>query len=156
MSADLATAAKGDVVASRTIHLTRDALVRYAAASGDFNPIHYRDDIASEAGLPGVLAQGMLTMGAAVSVLEDALDDPARILSVQARFAKPVVVDPDLGVDLRVEAVVGEAQGDDGVGRIDLAVHFVDTDRLGSVDRPSTRAVLSKAQARVRFAAGSA
>ena len=53
----------GDIVAERTYPLTRDSLVRYAGASGDFNPIHYRDDVAAAVGLPGVLAHGMLTMG---------------------------------------------------------------------------------------------
>ncbi len=43
----------GTVVAERTVHLTRESLVRYAGASGDFNPIHYRDDVAERVGLPG-------------------------------------------------------------------------------------------------------
>ena len=60
--------AVGDIVAEQTYQLTRDSLVRYAGASGDFNPIHYRDDIAQSVGLPGVLAHGMLTMGLAVQL----------------------------------------------------------------------------------------
>src|SRR5690625_7012014 len=49
---------------ARTEHeLTRDTLVRYAGASGDFNPIHYNDTAAQQAGLPGVIAHGMLTPG---------------------------------------------------------------------------------------------
>ena len=59
--------AVGDVVVERELHFTRDTLVRYAGASGDFNTIHYRDDIATSVGLPGVIAHGMLTMGAAAS-----------------------------------------------------------------------------------------
>ncbi len=35
--------AVGDVVATREVAITRDTLVRYAGASGDFNPIHYND-----------------------------------------------------------------------------------------------------------------
>ena len=58
--------AVGDVVASGHLPIARDMLVRYAGASGDFNPIHYRDDVAVAVGLPGVLAHGMLTMGLAV------------------------------------------------------------------------------------------
>ena len=61
----------GAVVAERTVHLTRESLVRYAGASGDFNPIHYRDDVAERVGLPGVLAHGMLTMGIAVETVID-------------------------------------------------------------------------------------
>ena len=65
----------GDVIAERTVHLTRESLVRYAGASGDFNPIHYRDDVAASVGLPGVLAHGMLTMGIASSVVVAALGE---------------------------------------------------------------------------------
>ena len=70
----------GDVVASKSFDLTRDSLVRYAGASGDFNPIHYRDDIAQSVGLPGVLAHGMLTMGIAVQPVIDWVQDSARVL----------------------------------------------------------------------------
>ena len=68
MSAPIDELAVGDVVAERTIQLTRDSLVRYAGASGDFNAIHYRDDVAAAVGLPGVLAHGMLTMGVAADL----------------------------------------------------------------------------------------
>ena len=76
----------GDVVAERTVHLTRESLVRYAGASGDFNPIHYRDDVASAVGLPGVLAHGMLTMGLAVQTIVPWLGDVGRILDYGVRF----------------------------------------------------------------------
>ena len=72
--------AVGDVVAERTVHLTRESLVRYAGASGDFNPIHYRDDVAERVGLPGVLAHGMLTMGLAVETVVPWLGDAGRIV----------------------------------------------------------------------------
>lgn len=96
----------GAIVAERNIHITRETLVRYAGASGDFNPIHYRDDIATAAGLPGVIAHGMLTMGLAVSVLTDALGDPTRVVEYGCRFARPVIVDADNGVVLTVRATV--------------------------------------------------
>jgi acyl dehydratase len=38
-------------------------LIKYAGASGDFNPIHTIDDEAKNAGLPGIIAHGMWTMG---------------------------------------------------------------------------------------------
>ena len=91
----------GDVVAERTVHLTRESLVRYAGASGDFNPIHYRDDIAASVGLPGVLAHGMLTMGLAVSDDRPWLGDAGRILDYGVRFTRPVVVDPETGAESR-------------------------------------------------------
>ena len=114
----------GDVIAERTVHLTRESLVRYAGASGDFNPIHYRDDVAASVGLPGVLAHGMLTMGVASSVVVAALDPATRILDYGVRFTKPVVVDPVDGADIHVVATVGVV--DDDTARIDLKVTFDD------------------------------
>lgn len=119
----------GEVVAERTVHLDREALVRYAGASGDFNPIHYRDDVAAEVGLPGVLAHGMLTMGLAVETLVPWLGDSGRIVGYSVRFTRPVVVDPAAGADLTIVATVG-AVGDD-TARIDLAVTHGETTVLG-------------------------
>jgi len=112
----------GDVVAECTVHLTRESLVRYAGASGDFNPIHYRDDVAAAVGLPGVLAHGMLTMGIASSVVVAALEPTARIVDYGVRFTKPVVVDPETGADVHVLATVGAV--DETAARIDLKVTF--------------------------------
>jgi acyl dehydratase len=128
----------GDVVAERTVHLTRESLVRYAGASGDFNPIHYRDDVAAAVGLPGVLAHGMLTMGLAVGTLESWLGDTGRILEYGVRFTKPVVVDPGTGADVTVVAKVGAV--DEQSARIDLTVSY------------EGATVLVKAQVRVRTA----
>jgi acyl dehydratase len=128
----------GDVVAERTVHLTRESLVRYAGASGDFNPIHYRDDVAAAVGLPGVLAHGMLTMGLAVGTLESWLGDTGRILEYGVRFTKPVVVDPETGADVTVVAKVGAV--DEQSARIDLTVSY------------EGATVLVKAQVRVRTA----
>ena len=75
--------AVGDVVATGSYRIDRDALVRYAGASGDFNPIHYRDDVAQSVGLPGVLAHGMLTMGVAVQPVVGWLGDRGAILDYQ-------------------------------------------------------------------------
>ena len=125
----------GDIIAERTVHLTRESLVRYAGASGDFNPIHYRDDVAAEVGLPGVLAHGMLTMGIASSVAVAALPGTARILDYGVRFARPIVVDPQTGADVAITAKVGAV--DETAVRIDLTVRFAET------------TVLVKAQLRV-------
>jgi acyl dehydratase len=128
----------GDVVAERTVHLTRESLVRYAGASGDFNPIHYRDDIAAEVGLPGVLAHGMLTMGLAVETVVPWLGDAGRIVEYGVRFTRPVVVDPQSGADVSIVAKVGAVE--EGAARIDLTVSHDQT------------TVLGKAQVRVRTA----
>jgi acyl dehydratase len=126
----------GDVIAEQTYHLTRDTLVRYAAASGDFNPIHYRDDFAQSVGLPGVLAHGMLTMGLAVQPVVDWLGgDSGRVTDYQSKFTRPVPVDAAAGAEVTVVAKVG-AIDDEGT-RIDLTVTF------------EGQTVLGKAQVRV-------
>ena len=125
----------GTTIAERTVHLSRESLVRYAAASGDFNAIHYRDDVAAAMGLPGVLAHGMLTMGIAASVATSALGDRVRVTDYGVRFTKPVVVHPEDGAEVHVVAKVGAADAE--TARIDLTVtHGEDT-------------VLGKAQLRI-------
>jgi acyl dehydratase len=114
-------------------------LVRYAGASGDFNSIHYRDDIAASVGLPGVLAHGMLTMGAAVQVAVDWVGDAGKVTDYQVRFTKPVVVDPVDGAVLVVTGKIGEINAETGEVRVDLTATFNET------------AVLGKAQARVKL-----
>jgi acyl dehydratase len=119
----------GSVVAERGFHLTRDSLVRYAGASGDFNAIHYRDDIAMGVGLDGVLAHGMLTMGLAVQPVIDWLGDRGWVVDYQVRFTRPVFVDGSEGADVTVVAKVGVV--DDVGARIDLTVTFADATVLG-------------------------
>ncbi len=125
----------GQVVAEKTYDLSRDSLVRYAGASGDFNSIHYRDDVAVSVGLPGVLAHGMLTMGVAIQPVVDWIGDSGKVLDYTVRFTRPVLVDPTDGATLVVTAKVGAL--DEGVARIDLTVTF------------NGDTVLGKAQARV-------
>ncbi|BDZ45636.1 MaoC family dehydratase [Naasia aerilata] len=127
-AADLAV---GQVVAERTVPLTRDSLVRYAGASGDFNPIHYRDDVAASVGLPGVLAHGMLTMGAAVQPVVDWAGGAHRIRDYQVRFTRPVVVDPEAGATLTVSAKVAALDAEAGTARIDLTVRAGEATVLG-------------------------
>jgi acyl dehydratase len=129
----------GDVVAEQTFHLTRDSLVRYAGASGDFNSIHYRDDIAASVGLPGVLAHGMLTMGVAVQTVVNWIGDPGRVQDYQVRFTRPVVVDPANGADVTVVAKVAALEEEGQIARIDLTATFEE------------QTVLGKAQVRVLF-----
>ncbi|GAA4181438.1 MaoC family dehydratase [Gryllotalpicola koreensis] len=131
MSDSISTLTVGDVVAQAAFPLTRDSLVRYAGASGDFNAIHYRDDVAASVGLPGVLAHGMLTMGLAVQPVSDWLGDPGRILDYQVRFTRPVVVDPENGAEILVVAKVGKLDEEAGQARIDLTVTVGEQTVLG-------------------------
>jgi acyl dehydratase len=110
----------GQDLPAKEIHFTRESLVRYAGASGDFNAIHYRDDVAQAVGLPGVLAHGMLTMGAAVQVVVDFLGDSGKVIDYQVRFTKPVLVDATKGATLIVNASVVEIDDEAKQARIDL------------------------------------
>jgi len=136
----IASLAVGDVVAQADFALSRDSLVRYAGASGDFNPIHYRDDVAIGVGLPGVLAHGMLTMGLAVQPVVDWAGDPGRVLDYQVRFTRPVLVDASAVAVVSVTAKVGLVEAEARTARIDLTVTF------------GGETVLGKAQVRVSLA----
>ena len=129
----------GDVVAEQEYKVTRDSLVRYAGASGDFNTIHYRDDIAQAVGLPGVLAHGMLTMGISIQPVVSWVGDAGSIVDYGVRFTKPVVVPPHGYAQLNVKATVGALDAELNRVRIDLTTTFEEN------------TVLGKAQAWVQF-----
>ncbi|MFO7243428.1 MAG: MaoC family dehydratase [Actinomycetes bacterium] len=111
----------GQVVASRTVEVTRDTLVRYAGASGDFNPIHYNDVFAQSVGLPGVIAHGMLTMGLAASVVEE-WAGAGNVADFQARFTRPVPVPNPGAAILQITATVGALDHELRSARIDVTV----------------------------------
>ena len=128
---NIASLEVGQVIGTTEFLLTRDSLVRYAGASGDFNPIHYRDDFAQSVGLDGVLAHGMLTMGAAVQVAVDWVGDAGKVIDYGVRFTKPVFVDAQDGAVLVVTGKIGEIDAENGEVRIDLTAAFNDTVVLG-------------------------
>ncbi|MEO9324516.1 MaoC/PaaZ C-terminal domain-containing protein [Nocardioides sp. C4-1] len=96
-------------LAPQTFRVTREALVAYAAASGDHNPIHQDESVALAVGLPGVIAHGMYTLALAARYVDEHVGGRGRIASIGAKFTKPVVV-PVEGVDV----VVSGTQKDDG------------------------------------------
>ncbi len=112
----------GTELPEQVYRVTRADLVRYAGASGDLNPIHWSDRVATSVGLPGVIAHGMLTMGIAARAVTDWTGDPAALQEYQVRFGRPVVVpDDDDGAELTVRGTVG-AVLEDGRVRVDLTV----------------------------------
>ena len=129
----------GQELPVKDFHITRDSLVRYAGASGDFNPIHYRDDFAQAVGLPGVFAHGMLTMGLAVQTVVDFVGDSGKIVDYQVRFTKPVLVDAKNGAIVSVAAKVVEIDEKSSTARIDLTATCAEL------------TVLGKAQVRVKI-----
>jgi acyl dehydratase len=103
----------------QTFRITRADLVRYAGASGDFNPIHWSDRVATGVGLPGVIAHGMLTMAlASRAVTAWVGGDPSAIVDYSVRFARPIVVpDDDQGAELTLSAT---ARDTDQAGLVQL------------------------------------
>ena len=112
----------GTELPAQVFRITRADLVRYAGASGDFNPIHWNDRTATAVGLPGVIAHGMFTMALAARAVTDWTGDPSALVEYQVRFGRPVVVpDDDEGAEVTVHGKVG-AVLDDGLLRVDLTV----------------------------------
>ena len=106
----------GDPLPERQYRVTRADLVRYAGASGDVNPIHWSDRVATAAGLPGVIAHGMFTMALAGRLLTE-WADPGALVEYGVRFSRPVVVpDDDDGVALTVSGTITEIRADGLVG----------------------------------------
>jgi acyl dehydratase len=94
---------------TRTYIVTRADLVRYAAASGDHNPIHQDDDVARSVGLPGVIAHGMYTMALAARAVESWFPS-AEVVSLGCKFTTPVVVPAEGGVAVEVAGEVKSAE----------------------------------------------
>jgi acyl dehydratase len=131
----------GDQIPAQEFPIHRADLVRYAGASGDFNPIHWNERFATNVGLPDVIAHGMFTMATAARVITDWLGDPGAVVEYGVRFTRPVVVsDPD-GATLTVSGEV-RAIRDDGLVEVDL------TATVGG------QTVLAKARAVVRPKSG--
>ncbi|MEU4339517.1 MaoC family dehydratase [Micromonospora lupini] len=104
----------------KTFRVTRADLVRYAGASGDFNPIHWSDRVATKVGLPGVIAHGMFTMALVGRAVAEWAGAPDAVVEYGVRFTRPVVVpDDDQGTEIEVTAKVREVT-EDGLTRLDV------------------------------------
>jgi acyl dehydratase len=110
----------GDALAPQTYVVRRSDLVRYAGASGDFNPIHWSDRVATFVGLPGVIAHGMFTMALAARAVDE-WTGGAEVVEFGCKFTNPVVVpDDDEGVEVVAAGTVKEVS--DGLATIVLEV----------------------------------
>ncbi|MFI6340900.1 MaoC family dehydratase [Streptomyces sp. NPDC050535] len=110
----------GTELPAQSFPVTRATLVKYAGASGDFNPIHWNERFAVEVGLPDVIAHGMFTMAEAIRVVTDWAGDPGAVVEYGVRFTKPVVVpNDDKGATVEVSAKIG-AKLDGNTVRVDL------------------------------------
>jgi acyl dehydratase len=133
-----ADVAVGTEIPEQVLRVTRADLVRYAGASGDFNPIHWNERVATEVGLPGVIAHGMFTMALASGVVTRWAGDPGAVEEYHVRFGRPVVVpDDDTGAEVTVRGKVG-AVLEDGRIRVDLTV-TTDGEKVLSLARATVR-----------------
>jgi len=112
--------AVGQQLPELVVHLDRARLVRYAGASGDFNPIHWNARVATEVGLPDVIAHGMLTMALAGRLVTAWIGDPARVLDFGVLFTRPVVVPDPAGADVVLTGRVAQLDGEAGTARVDI------------------------------------
>ena len=131
----------GEQLPAQEFPVVRADLVRYAGASGDFNPIHWNERFAKDVGLPDVIAHGMFTMATAVRVVTDWAGDPGAVIEYSVRFTRPVVVPDPAGATISVSGAV-RAVREDGAAEVDLTT---------TVDGST---VLAKARAVVRARPG--
>jgi acyl dehydratase len=140
MSLRFADLTAGTKLPEQSFPLQRANLVRYAGASGDFNPIHWSQETAIAVGLPDVIAHGMLTMALAVRVVTDWVGDPGAVLDYSVRFTRPVVVATDAPTALAVTGVVRSTNEQDQTADIDLTASV------------AGETVLARARVRIRVA----
>ena len=116
--------------------LTRTMFVKYAGASGDFNPMHHDDTIATQVGNPSVFGPGMLTMGLAARVVKDWFG-PEAVRRFQVRFSKQVWP----GDVLTCTAVVTGKREENGEHLVDVEIKVANQDGVESVSGAATAAV---------------
>jgi acyl dehydratase len=116
--------------------LTRTNFVRYAGASGDFNPMHHDDTIATSVGNPSVFGHGMLTAGLMARVVKDWFG-PESLRRYQVRFSKQVWP----GDTLTFSAKVSGKRDDDGEKLVDLECTATNQDGVEVMAGSATAAV---------------
>ncbi|MGA3147113.1 MAG: MaoC/PaaZ C-terminal domain-containing protein [Acidimicrobiales bacterium] len=114
---------EGDEAPVRSLVLDRTDLVRYAGASGDFNPMHHDEVKATAAGQPSVFGHGMFSMGFLGSAISDFVG-VGNVRRYQVRFAKQTWPDEKLSTKI----VVTGKRTDDGEHLVDLDVRLLNGD----------------------------
>jgi acyl dehydratase len=85
--------------------------VRYAGASGDFNPIHIDEEFARQVGLPGRILHGLWTMAQVARAHTDALGGPDRLQRLSVQFRGLGMLEQEI----TVRGTVKEVQGDTAI-----------------------------------------
>lgn len=114
-------------------------VLRYAGATGEYEPIHWSERAARAAGLPGVIAHGMFTMAKTAQALTSWFGNPGTVAELGVRFARPLVV-RELDPVLLTVAITGLAREQADLLRVHLEV------------RGGEEQVLTRASALIRHA----
>jgi acyl dehydratase len=130
---------EGDEAPARSHTLTRTDLVKYAGASGDFNPMHHDEVKAKEAGQPSVFGHGMFSMGFLGSAVTDYVGI-GNLTHYKVRFARQTW--PDEVLSTRI--VVSGKRQEDGRNLVDLDVRLVNGDGEEKVVGEATAALPSR------------
>jgi acyl dehydratase len=107
----------------------RAMFVRYAGASGDFNPIHWNEEFAKSAGYPGVFAQGMFTAGVLATFLTNWAGESS-VRRFRTRFVGQVWPGEQITCKARVTRVAG--------GTAEIALEVVNADGERKIDGDAT------------------
>ncbi|MCW2522274.1 MAG: MaoC domain protein dehydratase [Frankiales bacterium] len=110
----------------QSFEIERADMVKYAGASGDFNPIHWSESFAREVGLDNVIAHGMLTMGLVARVATDWTGDPGSVIEYSVRFTRPVVVADGASARLDVTGKVRSVDAETQQAVLDLTAKVND------------------------------
>jgi acyl dehydratase len=129
----------GQEIPARTYPVRRVDLVKYAGASGDFNPIHWNETFAKSVGLPDVIAHGMFTMAEGGRFVTDWAGDPGAVIDYSVRFSSMVVVSDDEGAEIMISGTVEDKLDDNAVV-------------IALTARSAGEKVLTRAKATVRLA----
>jgi acyl dehydratase len=119
-------------------NISRTHFVRYAGASGDFNPMHHDDTVATSIGNPSVFGHGMLTAGLMARVLKDWFG-PAALRRFQVRFSKQVWPGETLACTAKVTGLRDAEES--GVGLVDVECQVVNQDGEAKLTGTATAAV---------------
>jgi peroxisomal enoyl-CoA hydratase 2 len=119
-------------------NISRTHFVRYAGASGDFNPMHHDDTVATSIGNPSVFGHGMLTAGLMARVLKDWFG-PAALRRFQVRFSKQVWPGETLMCTATVTGLRDAEES--GVGLVDVECQVVNQDGEAKLTGTATAAV---------------
>ncbi|HZE29980.1 MAG TPA: MaoC family dehydratase [Actinoallomurus sp.] len=129
----------GQEIPERTYPVRRVDLVKYAGASGDFNPIHWDEKFARSVGLPDIIAHGMFTMAEGGRFVTDWAGDPGAVIDYGVRFSSMVVVPYDDSAEIVISGKIEDKLEDNAVV-------------VALTARSNGEKVLTRAKATVRLA----